>query len=94
MTDYQPARPALTAAQVAIELGHDVEWFYANRAALEAEHGFPKPLAGCGNRWDIRAIDAWKDAQLPASARMTTDPAVLDFGAGLKARAKKLAGKA
>jgi len=51
---------ALTAAQVAIELGHRHAWFLRHRRRLEEEQGFPPPLPGCGLRWCGRAIDAWK----------------------------------
>lgn len=59
-------RQLLTSAQVALVLGRSLPWWHRNRADLEAKHGFPGPVDGCGMRWDPRAIEAWLDARLPA----------------------------
>lgn len=53
---------SLTARQVAAFLGHSRDWFYRNRARLEREQGFPKPVPGI-NRWDPGALVAWRLAQ-------------------------------
>jgi predicted DNA-binding transcriptional regulator AlpA len=62
-------RTLVTAAQVAKALGYTYGWFASHRARLEAEHNFPRPVDGCGLRWDPRAIEAWQDARLPAPIR-------------------------
>lgn len=56
-------RRAIDAAEVALKLGHSVEWFYKHRKKLEDEHAFPKPVPGLAKRWDEPAIDAWFDRQ-------------------------------
>lgn len=56
-------RDLLTAPQVAAALGYRPAWFYRNRARLEAEHGFPRAVDGCGLRWDPAAIGDWLDAR-------------------------------
>lgn len=62
-------RHLLTGPEVARALGRSYGWFHRHRPSLEAERGFPPPVAGCGLRWDPRAIETWLDAQLPAPAR-------------------------
>jgi predicted DNA-binding transcriptional regulator AlpA len=59
---------ALRIPEVARELGHGPEWFHRNKKRLIERHGFPPPLAGCGNVWDPEAIEAWKRAQRPGLA--------------------------
>lgn len=59
-------RDLLTAAQVARKLGRSLSWFQRNRATLEATKSFPRPVDGCGHRWDPAAIDAWLNRQLPS----------------------------
>jgi predicted DNA-binding transcriptional regulator AlpA len=54
-------RVLMTAPQVAAALGYRHGWFLRNRARLEAEHGFPGPVDGCGLRWDPAAIEDWLD---------------------------------
>ena len=54
-------RSLLTAAQVADRLQITVRAFWARRRSLEAEHGFPAPVPGIGQRWDPAAIQAWQD---------------------------------
>lgn len=56
-------RQLLTAPRVAAALGYRHGWFVRHRARLEAEHGFPAPIDGCGRRWDPAAIEDWLDAQ-------------------------------
>ena len=63
-----PERILLTSAQVAARLGHKASWFLRRRPSLEADHGFPRPVDGCGMRWDPAAIERWLDARLPAGA--------------------------
>lgn len=63
-----PSRRLLTAAEVAIRLGRTVGWFRRNRPELEERHGFPRPVDGCGMRWDPLALDRWLDARLPGAA--------------------------
>lgn len=57
-------RAYLTAAEVAAGFRRSLPWFQRNRAALEAR-GFPRPVDGCGMRWDPAAIARWQDSQLP-----------------------------
>ncbi|CAB4128112.1 hypothetical protein UFOVP99_11 [uncultured Caudovirales phage] len=64
-------RQLLTSAGVAAKLGHSVAWFYRQRLALEGR-GFPRPVDGCGNRWDQVAIDRWLDQQAGAGQRGQT----------------------
>ncbi|WP_421988515.1 hypothetical protein [Roseococcus sp.] len=61
------SRELLTAPLVAKALGRSLTWFYHHRVELEEQHGFPRTVRGCGTRWDPRAIEAWRDAQLPAA---------------------------
>ena len=56
-------RQLLTAPQVATLLGYKAGWFQRHRARLEEQHGFPKPVDGCGMRWDPAAIQDWLDAR-------------------------------
>lgn len=63
-------RVLLTSAQVALRLSRSLGWFRSNRDRLEAR-GFPRPIDGCGMRWDPVAIDAWLDRQRGQAA----DPA-------------------
>lgn len=60
-------RQLLTAPQVAAQLGYKLGWFQRNRPRLEAEHGFPRPVDGCGLRWDPAAIGDWLDARRTAT---------------------------
>lgn len=89
----------LDARGVATLLGHDVPWFQRHRKKLEAA-GFPKRLAGLGNRWDPLAIRAWRLAQMDPGLRQVLEAARSDgaaapddgtLGARLKARAAALA---
>lgn len=51
----------LTAHQVAELLALDGPRAFAQRRRrLEAEHGFPPPVPGVGQRWDPLAIEAWR----------------------------------
>lgn len=68
------ARQLLSAPQVAAQLGHRAAWFYRNRARLQAQHGFPAPVDGCGLRWDPVAIGAWLDAQRHGARAPAADP--------------------
>lgn len=71
----RPHRPALTRAQVAAELGETLDWFYRNRKRLERDHGFPPALPGTnGRKWDLKAINAWKDAQMPDHLKRDREP--------------------
>jgi len=56
----------LKHGQVAQLLGHSADWFSRHRAQLEAQ-GFPRPVPGCGRRWDPAAIEAWLAAQRPGA---------------------------
>jgi predicted DNA-binding transcriptional regulator AlpA len=56
-------RQLLTAPQVATALGYKHKWFARNRKRLEADHGFPAAVDGCGLRWDPAAIEDWLDAR-------------------------------
>lgn len=66
-----PERDLISAAEVAVKLGHAVDWFYRRRDRLERTLGFPPCVAGCGKRWDPEAIDRWLDVQMPAELRST-----------------------
>lgn len=57
----------ITATQVAEVLGISRRQFMARRRRLEAEHDFPRPVAGLPDRWDPLAIDAWLASQRPAA---------------------------
>lgn len=65
-------RALLDVAGVAVRLGHSPEWFHRRKRELIADHGFPPPVAGCGNRWDPLSIDAWLDRQMPDELRPST----------------------
>lgn len=80
-------RALLTAPQVAAALGYRHAWFLRNRARLEAEHGFPRPVDGCGMRWDPAAIEDWLDAR-----RRTTRAAAAEIAEDiLITRARRMA---
>ena len=49
-------RPLLTLKEVSRGFHKTPDWFYRNRAALEAQ-GFPKPVIG--KLYDAEAIDFW-----------------------------------
>lgn len=68
-------RALLTAPQVAGALGYRYAWFLRNRATLEAQHGFPRPVDGCGLRWDPAAIEDWLDARRRATRAAAGDAA-------------------
>jgi predicted DNA-binding transcriptional regulator AlpA len=80
-------RHLLTAPQVAAALGYRHAWFLRHRARLEADHGFPAPVDGCGMRWDPAAIEDWLDARRQAT-RQVAGAAAEDI---LIARARRLA---
>lgn len=80
-------RQLLTAPQVARALGYRHAWFLRHRARLEAEHGFPGPVDGCGLRWDPAAIEDWLDARRQAT-RQVAGAAAEDI---LITRARRLA---
>lgn len=86
---------ALDCAGVARALGHTVEWFYVHRAELEQLHGFPKPLPGCGLRWDAEAVARWKLGG--ASSAAAAPPASTDelevWRARLDARVPEVAAR-
>ena len=75
-------RLLLTSAQVAIKLGHRLAWFYRQRRALEAR-GFPRPVDGCGNRWDQLAIDRWLDQQGGAPAEPSAEALLIARAAAM-----------
>ena len=86
----------LTAHQVADLFGLKRRQFMARRRRMEAQHGFPPPVAGLPDRWDPAAIEAWLRAQRPPEAAATTDAAeqlLLDraraMQAGLDAEARQ-----
>jgi predicted DNA-binding transcriptional regulator AlpA len=58
----------LTLTQIAAQLGVPVSALYRNMSGLRA-CGFPRPVAGCGRRYDPEAIAAWL-------ARQRTAPSV------------------
>lgn len=60
-------RDLLMQRAVAERLNMTYDQFSRRKAGLIAGHGFPPPVAGCGNRWDPEAIDAWLDRQLEAA---------------------------
>jgi len=68
-------RQLLTAPQVAGLLGYRPGWFTRHRSRLEAEHGFPQPVDGCGMRWDPAAIEDWLDARRHATRLVVADAA-------------------
>lgn len=55
----------ITATGVAELLGITRRQFMARRRRLEAEHGFPPPVAGLPDRWDPVAIEGWLAQQRP-----------------------------
>lgn len=89
-----PDRVSLTLAQVAARLGYKPAWFRKHRARLERVEGFPPPLAGCGNRWDSKAVDLWKDAQIPAALRKPEDDTDDALDEKLRARIRVVAQRA
>lgn len=68
-------RQLLTAPQVAAALGYRHAWFVRNRARLEAGHGFPTPVDGCGLRWDPAAIEDWLNARRQATREAAAEAA-------------------
>lgn len=53
--------------EIAAMLGCKPRSFARRLPALQAA-GFPAPLPGLGQRWDIQAVEAWLNAQSPAPA--------------------------
>jgi predicted DNA-binding transcriptional regulator AlpA len=84
----------LTAREVAHLLGHNRAWFYRNRATLEAKHGFPRAVAGCGQRWDGAAIRRWLDRQAGPSegGQVAGDAPAMPAELVLIERARAMAG--
>lgn len=68
----------LTTREVCRLLRRTSGWFYANRAALEAE-GFPKPLPVVG-RYSADAVAAWikSSGGAPVDAPANDDPIMAD----------------
>lgn len=64
----------ITSTAVAELLGITRRQFMNRRRRLEAEHGFPPPVAGLPERWDPIAIEAWLAQQRPP-APTPPDPA-------------------
>lgn len=57
-------RRYLSSRETADKLGVSLDWFYRNRASLEAL-GFPKPARGFKqHRFDPLAIEAWQNDTL------------------------------
>ena len=86
-------RNLISAAGVAVKLGHATDWFYRRRDHLERDLGFPPCVAGCGKRWDPEAIDRWLDAQMPAELRSEGIRVDHKWAGRLDARAADLAGR-
>lgn len=95
-------RTLLTAAEVAARLrpgsAGALDWFYRRKKGLIADHGFPPPVPGCGNRWDPAALDRWLDAQDPRAPKPAAAPAApaaandeTDWTAILAARGQAIA---
>ncbi len=85
----------LCSKEVAALFNRGVEWFYKHRKGLE-EQGFPKRVAGAGNRWDPEAIDEWRRAMRAAPINGLKPPTVRDeldrdWAAELDERARQLA---
>jgi len=60
----------LNAAEVAARLGHEAVWFTHTRTKKNlAKLGFPRAVPGIPGRWDLRAIDAWLELQMPPRLR-------------------------
>lgn len=81
-------KPSIPARQVARDVfgrrhSNPVDWFYRNRARLEAEHGFPRPIPGLRELWyDPEAIEAWLAARRDAAGTgLTQRTAVPDADA-------------
>lgn len=51
------------------------DWWFRHKDALMTKHGFPAPVAGCGDRWDPAAILSWQDRNLPDDLRPAPPPA-------------------
>lgn len=63
--------PTLTAAELAAELGREVNWIYANWRELAANKKLPRPLHG-GTKplaWSRAHVYAYLDKDLPAALR-------------------------
>lgn len=72
----------------------DVEWFYRNRARLEAQEGFPQPISQIGRpHWKGQALIAWENRAQARKPAETDDPKVVSYDALLKARASIVAKK-
>jgi hypothetical protein len=82
-----------TAHQVAQALALPAaRHFRCRRRRLEAEHGFPPPVAGLPDRWDPRAIEAWLAAQRAGLMPPARDEAA-EGEAMLIARARAMAAR-
>lgn len=78
----------LTMREVAERLAHGYDWFRRQRKTLERDEGFPKPVSGCGNRWDPRAIDRWLAAQGGPAVTVNVD--IADVANKLDGRARQI----
>lgn len=85
------SRTLLKQREVADRLRMNYDEFSRHKAGLIADHGFPPPAAGCGNRWDPEAIDAWLDRQIAATVTHGGDQPVEIHADILDARARAIA---
>ncbi len=62
---------ALTAADVAAELGRSTGWLYENWRDLAADHDMPRPLHDGTPplAWSAAQFYAWQDKELPANIK-------------------------
>jgi hypothetical protein len=82
-----------SSADVAHWLGHRVEWFYANRAQLERDEGFPGPISRIGRpRWLGARLLEWERRRENPPPQTATGPVIVDYSGLLRERAAKVAG--
>lgn len=57
---------ALSAEQIASELGRSLEWLYDNHKRLARDKKMPRPIFADGTlRWNAAQFYAWLDRDLP-----------------------------
>ena len=68
--------PLITLADIAEQLGVSLQTFYRNMSSLRA-CGFPRPVPGCGRRYDPQAVADWLARQRPANVDTAEPPTVV-----------------
>lgn len=63
----------LTLSDVAGRLGVPLHTLYRNMSSLRA-CGFPRPVPGCGRRYDPEAVATWLARQRPQPEAVPSEP--------------------